>query len=128
MERPSIANQCGTKSLENKGLKKGKTRTDSMGRVRTNWEITGWHGTEGGRLVAGDQGAGRLPRHPAGCLGGRPAGQLAPATGSRPSVLAEVGWFLDDFGRFFGVVWGPIFNPKDAGTQVRYNTKQTKQI
>ena len=78
--------------------------------------------------MAGDKGAGRLPRQPADCLGGRPASQLAPATGNPPPAIAEVGWFLADFGRFFGVVRGPIFNPKDAGTQVRYNTKQTKQI
>ena len=42
--------------------------------------------------------------------------------------LAEARWVLADFGCLFGLVWGPIFNPKEVGTQVRYTVNQTKEI
>ena len=114
-------------SLENK--KKctdcHETRTD-MG-VASGWSVVG-----GG-------GAGRKkPRGSFGWLEGRPVVlQRRPAVqpGWPPATLwqplhglAEARWVLADFGGLFGLVRGPIFNLKDAGTQVQYTMKQTKEI
>ena len=122
VERPSIANQCGTKQVGKPRFEEWK---NAYGRYGMRTDKTGNNG-----LARKPREGGWWPetREPAGCLGGRPASQLAPATGSPPFGPCR-GWVvLADFGHFFGVVRGPIFNPKDAGTQVRYNTKQTKQI
>ena len=64
--------------------------------------------------------AGRPAGHPAG---GPPAASRQPLSG-----LAEARWVLADFGGLFGLVRGPIFNPKEAKTQVRNIVNQTKEI
>ena len=65
---------------------------------------------------------------PAGWPTGSPA--AGPPAASRQPLhgLAEARWVLVDFRGLFGLVWGPIFNPKDLGTQVRYTMKKTKEI
>ena len=47
----------------------------------------------------------------------RPAMLLAASRQPLPG-LVEARWVLADFGGLFGLVWGPIFNPKEVGTQV----------
>ena len=42
--------------------------------------------------------------------------------------LAEAKGVLADFGGLFELVRGLIFNPKEAGTQVRNTMNQTKEI
>ena len=64
------------------------------------------------------------------CLHNRLAEQHnQPAVPRQPPLgLAEARWVLADFGGLFGLVRGPIFNPKEVGTQVRHTMNQTKEI
>ena len=58
------------------------------------------------------------------------AGWLCSMVGPRQPLqgLAEARWVLADFGGLFGLVQGPIFNPKEVGTQVQYTVNQTKEF
>ena len=61
--------------------------------------------------------AGQASGH-AGRPVGHPAGGPPAASRQLLSGLAEARWVLADFGGLFGAFWGPIFNPKEVGTQV----------
>ena len=106
---------------ENSRMAYQVTRTD-MG-VAPGWWEKGWGGTER-----------RLTRGLAGYLGGWSAVQggwpAAQVVGLRqpPYSLAEARWVLANFRGLFELIRGPIFNPKEAETQVRYIMSQTKKI
>ena len=69
-----------------------------------------------------------MPADRVGESAGR-AGSKPPAALRQPlQGLAKARWVLAHFGGFFGLVWGPIFNLKEAGTQVQYTVNQTKEI
>ena len=51
-----------------------------------------------------------------------------PAPRQPLSGLAEAGCVLPDFGGLFWAFWGPIFDPKEMGTQVRHTVNQMKEI
>ena len=63
---------------------------------------------------------------------GWPAGFPAagPSTASQQPLqdLAKARWVLADFGGLFGLVQGPIFNPKEARNQVQNTVNQMKEI
>ena len=111
------------------GSKKTRVRTP-YGRILAR-KLTMAEGVAGGgagRLLP-TQSAGRTAQ-PAGTVV-QPAGTAAcnaPALSRQPPPgLAEARWVLVDFGGLFRFVWGPIFNLKDARTQVRYTVNQTKE-
>ena len=71
--------------------------------------------------------AGQVAGH-AGRPAGHPAGGPPAASRQLLSGLAEARWVLADFGGLFWAFQGPIFNPKEVGTQVRRTVNQTKEI
>ena len=74
--------------------------------------------------MAGGEAEKLLRGGPAGhAAGGPPAASRQPLHG-----LAETRWVLDEFEGLFGLVRGPIFNPKEMETQVRNTVNQTKEI
>ena len=89
-------------------------------------------------MVVGGSAGGESPQGWPVVQEGRPAmqqGRLAVQPGWPPVALwqslhslARVRWLLANFGGLFGLVQGLIFNPKEAGTQLRNTMNQTKEI
>ena len=89
----------------------------------------GLYRTDGGKVE--EEPGGDWPGGQLAFLGGRPTSLLVAlrqSAGSPSTAWPRLGGFLANFGGLFGLVQGPIFNPKEAGIQVQYAVKQTKEI